>query len=239
MSKRLAICLGTTRVDPAAYDGWPGTCPGCDRDAARFATLCHDAGFNGVQVLVNEAAQPRFLKPAFVEASKLLTTGDLLVLYYSGHGGQQWDTSGDEQDAMDETLCLYSGELVDDDIARFLCKLRRGVRVLFVTDTCNSGTNFRGRGRVKRSTPVVVRKAPQQFKGSLLHFGGCEDGRSSYGAEDGGVFTNALLDVMWCHSRRPLTYADWFDRAAGRMPEYQTPVFSFWGETGFKVEALT
>lgn len=238
MTKRLAICLGLTRVDPAAYGGWPGTCPGCDRDAARFATLCHDRGFDGVQVLVNEAAQPRFVKPAFLEASKLLSAGDLLVLYNSGHGGQQYDDSGDEADAQDETLCWWNGEVSDDQIGDYLRKIPAGVRVLFVTDTCNSGTNYRGRGKVKRSTPVVVRKAPLSFKGSLLHFGGCEDGRSSYGADDGGVFTDALLDAIG-HARRPLTYQEWFSRARERMPGYQNPVFSFWGPDSFKVEALT
>lgn len=232
--KRLAICIGLTKVNPGAYDGWDGECPGCDRDAARFATLCHDAGFDGVQVFVNQQASQPYIKPAFLTVSRSLSAGDLLVLYNSGHGGQMPDKNGDESDGKDETICWWDGELVDDKIGEYLCKLKKGVRVLFVTDTCNSGTNFRGRGkRIKRSTPARLNdKATGGMKASLVHFGGCADGRSSYGDNQGGAFTIALLDVM-AKARRTLTYREWFNRAANRMPSYQSPVFCEWGGSSF------
>jgi uncharacterized caspase-like protein len=236
--QRLALCLGLTRVDPAAYDGWDGECPGCDRDAARVATLAHDRGFDGVEVLINQAADPAYVKPAFLAAANQLESGDLLLLYCSGHGGQQPDVDGDEDDRRDETLCWWSGEVVDDDIAVYLAKLRPGVRCLFITDTCNSGSNYRGRA-IERSTPVEITRTPQGMAASLLHLGGCADGRSSYGSEQGGVFTLALLDVL-ARARRPISYREWFERAARRMPARQAPVMSTWGGAGFEQEeALT
>jgi len=30
MSVRLALCCGWTQLDPDAYGGWKGECPGCD-----------------------------------------------------------------------------------------------------------------------------------------------------------------------------------------------------------------
>lgn len=238
MTKRLAICLGLTKLDPGAYGGWPGDCPGCDRDAARFATLCHDVGFDGVAVLINEAASIPFIKPAFLAAAASLADGDLLVLYCSGHGGQQYDISGDEDDRMDETLCWWGGEVGDDAIAAYLRKLASGVRVLFVTDTCNSGSNFRSQRRAKQSTPMKVVRKPRGFKGSLLHFGGCEDGRSSYGTDQGGIFTIALLDAL-SRARKPLSYREWFRRARARMLiTHQEPVLSEWGSESFSTEEV-
>jgi hypothetical protein len=77
------------------------------------------------------------------------------------------------------------------------------------------------------------------FRGTLLHFGGCADGRSSYGSDDGGAFTLALLGTL-ADSRKPLTYQQWFDRVAKRMGKRQVPVMSSWGSPGFRdMEALT
>lgn len=237
--KRYALCVGLTHLDPDRYDGWDGDCPGCDRDAAAIARLCHDAGFDGVNVLINAAATKLGIKAAFLESVKGMAAGDLLLLYVSGHGGQQPDTDGDEDDGRDETLCLYDGEVVDDTIAGYLSTIPRGVRVLFISDTCNSGTNYRGVNRGRPSPVKLNRKATQTFRGSLLHFGGCADGRSSFGADDGGVFTLALLDVLR-KARKPLTYGEWFKRAAARMPKKQTPVANQWGTGDFeRMEALT
>jgi len=33
------------------------------------------------------------------------SAGDVLFFHFSGHGGQQVDTHGDEEDGMDETIC--------------------------------------------------------------------------------------------------------------------------------------
>jgi len=240
--KRLAICVGLTRLDPTAYDGWPGDCPGCDRDAAAIARLCHDAGFDGVSVLINEAATAANIKAVYLQTIKRLSADDLLLLFNSGHGGQQPDLDGDELDGLDETLCWWDGQVSDDRLAYFFSRIPAGVRVLYLSDTCNSGSNYRGMPtrRARRSTPAALsERVVGRFIGSMLHFGGCTDGRSSYGDDDGGLFTLALLDAL-SDARRTLTYAEWFARAAKRMPKYQVPVFSTWGREDFSErEVLT
>jgi hypothetical protein len=229
---RYAILAGLTRLDPDAYDGWDGHCPGCDRDVYRMGRLLHDRGFDGIEVLVNSAATIQGVKEAFVRAAKTLTDGDLLTLYVSGHGGQVDDIDGDEDDGKDETLALYDGEAEDDRIADYLRTIPKGVRVLFLTDSCNSGTNYRGMRRRKRSTPVKLASKSDGFKGSLLHYGGCSDGRYSYGDWDGGKFTNAMLDTI-AKARKPLNYIDLFQRTSERMPSYQQPSIGQWGGPAF------
>jgi len=166
-----------------------------------------------------------------------LDADDLIVLFFSGHGGQQLDLNGDEWDGRDETLCLWDGELVDDDIAEYLCLLPDQVRVFYVTDSCNSGTNFRGIGSSrfrKRSTPVALPKLDDpKIRARVLHFGGCTDGRYSYGDDDGGEFTNALLTTWGRKRRKGLSYQEWWDRAWELMKKehgrQQVPSMAQWG----------
>eukprot|EP01061_Rhynchopus_euleeides_P021411 TRINITY_DN34943_c0_g1_i1.p1 TRINITY_DN34943_c0_g1~~TRINITY_DN34943_c0_g1_i1.p1 ORF type:complete len:376 (+),score=167.63 TRINITY_DN34943_c0_g1_i1:43-1128(+) len=71
--------------------------------------------------------------------------GDTIFFHYSGHGGQQRDTSGDEEDGMDETLIpedyKSAGVITDDDLFKELvAPLPSGVRLVCVMDCCHSGT---------------------------------------------------------------------------------------------------
>jgi len=50
--------------------------------------------------------------------------GPTLVVWYSGHGSYVRDVHGDEEDGVDETLYLYDGNLVDDDINSILQTIR-------------------------------------------------------------------------------------------------------------------
>lgn len=235
--KRLAICLGLTRVDPAAYGGWDGDCPGADWDVNAVAGWCHAGLFDGVTALVNEFAQPAYLKPAFREAANSLVGDDLLVLFFSGHGGRRPDLDGDEIDGQDETLVLWDGQLVDDVIASYLRQVPAGVRIWFFTDSCHSGTNYRGGPvrRAKPSRPGSIRLSDRSTKGlraSLLHFGGCADPRYSYGLNGRGVFTSTMLKVA-SRARKSISYRELFDRTAERMPKYQVPTMSEWGGPSF------
>ena len=76
--------------------------------------------------------------------------GDHVVLYYSGHGEQTGETSGDEDDNLDEALVAHDAVLetrqnyvLDDDINQKIQALK-GREVLAVIDSCHSGTVTRG-----------------------------------------------------------------------------------------------
>jgi len=74
--------------------------------------------------------------------------GDVLVFYYSGHGSYVTDTSGDEVDGRDETICPHdfasAGMIKDDDIRSLLAGLPAGVNLDLILDSCHSGTMTRG-----------------------------------------------------------------------------------------------
>jgi uncharacterized caspase-like protein len=75
---------------------------------------------------------------------------DTVVLYYSGHGSQILDLSGDESDNRDEVLCpadieygSRGNEISDDELSTMFAKIKASdVTVIF--DACHAGTGTRG-----------------------------------------------------------------------------------------------
>ncbi len=76
-----------------------------------------------------------------MSAAQELVKGDIFWLSYSGHGGQVPDIDGGEpDDLLDETWCLFDGELIDDELHALWTRFKPGVRILAVSDSCHSGT---------------------------------------------------------------------------------------------------
>lgn len=221
-----AVVAGLTRVDPAAYNGWSGDCPGSDVDAETFALMCEGEGVP-LALLRNTGATRAGVLDAARSMVATLAPDGLLILYFSGHGGQKRQAvSGSEPDGQDETICLWDGPLRDDDVWTMLQRLPAGVRVWMITDSCNSGTNYRG---VHDYAGGIAAAAAREGRGrsvSLLHWGGCGDGEYSYGSPQGGHFTTALVDA-W---RRGQSYAEWFAEARRLTPPTQVPTCAALGE---------
>src|SRR5204863_9997322 len=115
MAKGMAICLGLNSVDPAHYAGWAGKLNACEADAQDMAAIAKDKGM-ATTMLRSQKAKRSAVTKALADAAKKLVAGDILLLTYSGHGGQLPDRDGDEDDNTDETWCLYDGELSDDEL---------------------------------------------------------------------------------------------------------------------------
>jgi hypothetical protein len=224
---------GLLRLNPARYNGWPGDCPGADLDARRTFKLASSNGVVAVELHDAQCTRDGCYAAA-QKAGENIKEGDLLVLYYSGHGGQQRDENGDEADGLDETLCLYDGTLNDDYLFAMLSKIPAGVRVLLITDCCNSRTMARG------PIPVAMQiyGLSDLFECELIHLAGCDDGKSSIGGSDGGILTNAMLEAF----RPGITYREWIRDTIAAVPrKYQTPFCTgyrvsdkFWNTPVFK-----
>nr|AYM52725.1 peptidase C14 caspase catalytic subunit p20 [Archangium disciforme] len=140
MAQGYSLNIGLNSVDPAHYAGWDGALMACEADAEDMELIARAQSFSTVRkVLTKEATRERVLKE-LDEAARVLQAGDLFLLSYSGHGGQLPDRNNDEADAQDETWVLYDGELIDDEIHAALSRLRQGVRVFMLSDSCHSGT---------------------------------------------------------------------------------------------------
>jgi metacaspase-1 len=134
-----AVALGLNSVDPKHYSGWSGELNACEADAEDMTSVGKSRGFKVTTLLTKEATRERVIK-TIRKASRTLKSGDIFMLSYSGHGGQLPDRNEDEADAMDETWCLYDGELVDDEMYSLYGGFAPGVRILVFSDSCHSGS---------------------------------------------------------------------------------------------------
>jgi hypothetical protein len=135
---KYALCIGIND-----YPGQDDDLSGCVNDVADWSEALDARGFKVTALLDDKAT-----KKAMVSAiTKLVTdakSGDICILQYSGHGSFVADESGDESDGKDEVLCpcdiganVY---LTDDELYEIFEKQKSGVKLIFLSDSCNSGT---------------------------------------------------------------------------------------------------
>ena len=148
-----------------------------------------------------------------------------MVITYSGHGTWQPDDNADEPDMRDEALCPHDldskGPLLDDELFEIFTEAERGARVVFLSDSCHSGSVARmappggeDRGRIRFLPPATflsddkvararkVEKAPARgmSRGTACLISGCMDTEYSYDASfngrPNGAFTRAAIDAV-------------------------------------------
>jgi metacaspase-1 len=100
-------------------------------------------------------------------ATSSSAAGDTVVFYFSGHGAQAPDLSGDEGGGYDELLLpadaagwkgaigAVENALVDDDLLAWAqVTLSKGIKVVALIDACHSATGFRALGG--QGVPKVI-----------------------------------------------------------------------------------
>lgn len=231
MSASRAILVGLKEVSPEAYGGWDGKngCAGCELDVDNVAQILEPLGYE-IQTLKTAEATKASILNALNAASRELEGGDTLVFYYAGHGGQQPDRNGDESDGHDETLIVYDGEIIDDQLNEIWCKFQPDVHIVMLSDSCNSGTNYRAMADVRTPTPIVPldKRASKAMMAQMFHMGGCRDGFTSAGYQSGGEFTIGLVNV-WSSGQFQGTYEDLYNTIVQGITSGQRPQFNWYG----------
>jgi len=138
--KGYSLHIGVNKVSKKHYSGWDGALRSPENDAKAMQKLAKTAGFEKSTLLLTTEAKRDAAMEEMQAMAKELQKGDLFFLSYSGHGGQVKDLNKEEIDRLDETWCLYDGQLLDDEIFWCLSKFRDGVRVVAMVDCCHSGT---------------------------------------------------------------------------------------------------
>lgn len=235
MAKGSALLVGLKSVDPAAYNGWDGTagCWGCELDVDNMEMILNPINYQIKTLKTADATRDRILS-ALYRAADNTEGGDIFVFYYSGHGGQQPDITGDELDGRDETLVAYDREVIDDKIHEALGKFKAGVRLVMISDSCNSGTNY----RLRMTAPVneqaifkpLARRSTRELSidAQLIHLGGCRDGFGSSGYQHGGAFTIALCEA-WENGSFRGNFKDLHSRICDLIRSDQKPQYSEYG----------
>lgn len=248
---RLGLHIGTN------YPGTSAQLAGCVNDAGDWRNLTYDLGFDDSVLLLDGKVTRDNVLDAINSRVARLGSGDLLVVTYSGHGSWIPDVSGDEPDKRDEVLVMNDFQyIVDDELYVAYEKRKRGARVVFVSDSCHSGSVARfapsidpRRGKLRFLAPEVLLedqpkalalaesielrdvKVQGKSRRSSVLLSGCADTEYSYdvyfGNRPNGAFSRFAIDTF--RELAPKNYIDWYAAIRQHLPSEdlgQTPQLS-------------
>lgn len=91
-------------------------------------------------LLVDEMATLDAFQDAFTDILSVAGPEDVVVLSFSGHGSQEgiWTGGIEEEDFINEVLCLYDGDITDDRLSGIV-ESGSGCPVIIYLDACFSG----------------------------------------------------------------------------------------------------
>lgn len=245
-ARGLSIVFALNGVNPAAWGGWPGTLSNPANDGGVLDRIAKGAGFTSRTLLLNERATAFAFREGLRQLARDAVAGDLVLIGYSGHGGQVRDETGAEPSGFNSFLVLHDGPVVDDEVAELLAGFAAGVRVIVYVDACHS----RGMTRALRDfvgspaarampktaaeeawaqTPAwtaqrdAVRARPiVKPVASIIELSACAEAQeASDGAGSNGAFTEAMLaELPNAENLRHLVAL-----ARARLPRSQVPGF--------------
>ncbi|CAI2165836.1 7042_t:CDS:2 [Funneliformis geosporum] len=153
---QLSNCTGRKRalLIGINYTGSQFELKGCVNDVANIKKFLIDLyGFRETDmvILTDDQKDKKKIpnKENILQAMKWLVhdaqPNDSFFFHFSGHGGQEEDKNGDEDDGYDETIMpldfVKKGQIVDDVMHDIMVKpLPPGVRLTAIFDSCHSGT---------------------------------------------------------------------------------------------------
>jgi hypothetical protein len=193
---KLAILIGIEYVHYAST-GELNRLPGCHNDLFIMRDILMDKfGFASGDIEIMTDASDMYTQPtydnvlqSFNRAVNRAHDGTLkhLIVYYSGHGTQVRDDTGQERDGEDECMvpCDFrtAGFLTDKTLSRtLLTTLPVGIKCTIISDSCNSGTLFDLPYMYSEGKMVASSDMPIQCMADVVTLSGCRDDQTSASA---------------------------------------------------------
>ncbi|MDQ0320139.1 putative caspase-like protein [Pararhizobium capsulatum DSM 1112] len=170
------MALSATRALVIGIDAYPHevSLEGAVKDAQDVAAALQGAGVTQLLTSYDAQARKDDIRAAWVDLVAGSAEGDTIILTYAGHGSQMPElVAGDEEDGLDEFLQLPGFDraraeetkreiIVDNELNAWFSEAEaKGVRVLFVSDSCHSGGMSRSfSGKTRLAPAVTVKLSP-------------------------------------------------------------------------------
>lgn len=137
--KKYALLIGCN------YIGTSFQLNGCINDVLNVKKLVDKWGFE-VTLMTDNSIRPTKsnIISQLTSHIKKLVSGDVLFIYYSGHGATVTDTNGDELSGIDSVIVPLdvnsAGNIIDDTLRSILVQAVSGSKIFASFDSCNSGS---------------------------------------------------------------------------------------------------
>jgi hypothetical protein len=198
------------------------------------------------------------IEKAFAELNKRVRHGDFVYIHYSGHGSLTHDCNGDEPTGQDQTWVPYGArsgnkpqhhkddyDILDDEILAWLAPIyAKTDQIVFVSDSCHSGTVSRGETSLVKAVPPDTRRHlfcrqpyPRWVSPRGIRIGAARDDQSAIetafkthnGSQSYSLFTRAWATTLQ-KAQRDDTWYDIFKRSYDKITalreKAQSPTFS-------------
>ena len=140
--------IGLNAVDSHAYNGWEGKLKAAENDARDIKRIAESQDHTARLLLTRDASSTNILHD-LTNIAHQAQPDDLVMVSYSGHGGQVKDVIGDEEDDLYGTWCAYDCIIIDGKLYHCWRKFKSRVRMFALSDSCHSGSvtkNLRDKG---------------------------------------------------------------------------------------------
>lgn len=193
----------------------------CVRDCQRMSESLKARGYEIIQKWSEDPLVKSQIHNDLKQFLKSLKPGDKAIVYYSGHGFQIPDISGDEPDGKDECIYLGASYISDDEFRLLLQTVPAGINILCVFDCCHSGTILDL--PLQYEQLKVRRENNFHFKANILCISGCADPNVSFEANGTGYLTDCFIKTL--QDWKPilstkLPWADFYLRISSRLIEH-------------------
>jgi hypothetical protein len=170
------------------YNGTNSQLNGCINDAKLIEKRIQDSGFTEIKLITDETSVKPTRENILLEFKNLLSDGvegDLLFVYYSGHGSYTIDRNGDELDGRDELIIPLDFNAIRDDELKTIIQenLKPNVTLFCLFDCCNSGTALDLKYQcLERLNYDNFTENPRNLEtnGNVILLSGCRDEQYSY-----------------------------------------------------------
>jgi len=234
--KRRALLIGLNYQVQHADS--PDKLTGCVDDVDTLAELLMLSGWSldDMMILTDNTKHQLPTRRNIISAAQWLVhdaqPGDVFWFSYSGHGSQEPDPHGYEEDGLRETILpldvYQEGMICDDELNAILVRnLPSGCKLMALIDACHSGSLL--------NLPYHLTSSgwkedvnPLHTKGDVQLFSGCKDSETSMDGKRGGAMTKSFVTTL---RQNPygLTYPELYNNVHRTLRSrgfWQRPVLS-------------
>lgn len=190
-ARKFAVLIGIDR-----YAFWPGL-EFAKNDALAMETFLKKQGYQTILLSDKEATRDNMLKVLGYQLPAQVGANDAVVIYFAGHGHTETLIGGGKEGYIIPVDAQMEDSFLSAISMQQLKSITRRIKakhILFLMDSCYSGTGFTRAGGIARNENRYIDKVMSYRAVQMITAGGMNEQVQELGGH--GIFTRSLLDAL-------------------------------------------